>query len=194
MDPDDTALVARLCAGDGRAFDEVYNGYRPRIFAFLARLSGRRELAEDLTQETFLRLVRFAPRLAEDTRLKVWLYTVARNLYVSHVRWAFVDMDRTLALGRWALSEELEPSPFDMAAASELERNLERALATLPLASREVLVLVAVERLPSDDAARILMLTPETLRQRLSRARKQLAEALEQPAARTIRKVVLDEG
>jgi RNA polymerase sigma-70 factor (ECF subfamily) len=81
-----------------------------------------------------------------------------------------------------------------MAAASELERNLERALATLPLASREVLVLVAVERLPSDDAARILMLTPETLRQRLSRARKQLAEALEQPAARTIRKVVLDEG
>jgi RNA polymerase sigma-70 factor (ECF subfamily) len=101
-EPDDEAgehaLIARLRAGDPAAFDVIYDRERARVFSFLVRMSGRRELAEDLVQETFLRLVRHAPRLHDDTRIRVWLLTVARNLCRSHFRWAFVDRSARLQI------------------------------------------------------------------------------------------------
>src|SRR5436190_22595256 len=79
MTPDDErALVARLRAGDTGAFDEVYEAYRPRVFAFLLRMTRNRALAEDLLDDTWLRLVRHATRLLPETRLGSWLFTVAR--------------------------------------------------------------------------------------------------------------------
>ena len=68
--------------------------------------------------------------------------------------------------------------PFEQASASETEKRLERALASLPVAYREVLLLVAVERLEPGEAARVLDLKPDALRQRLARARSMLAERL----------------
>ena len=91
MDPDERPLVARLRAGDTGAFDEVYDAYRPRVFAFLLRMSRNRTLAEDLLDETWLRLVRHAPRLLDDTRCGPWLFTVARNLYWTHRRDLLVE-------------------------------------------------------------------------------------------------------
>src|SRR6478672_6568524 len=92
MDRDDErSLLARLRAGDTAAFDEVYDAYRPRVFAFLLRMSRNRTLAEDLLDETWLRLVRHATRLLPDTRLGAWLFTVERNLYWSHRRDALLE-------------------------------------------------------------------------------------------------------
>lgn len=61
------ALVERLRQGDADAFDEVYAAFNTRLFAFLVRLSRRREVAEDLLEETWLRLVKDARRLRADT-------------------------------------------------------------------------------------------------------------------------------
>ena len=83
------ATVEGLRAGDARAFHAVYDAYAARLFTFLARLSRRRDLAEDLAEETWLRLVANAPRLRSDTRLGPWLFAVARNLYASACRSAF---------------------------------------------------------------------------------------------------------
>jgi RNA polymerase sigma-70 factor (ECF subfamily) len=170
-------LIERLRRGDSAAFDAIYAQQRARIFSFLARLTGRRALAEDLLQETFLRLCRAAPRLADDTRIELWLYTVARNLARSHFRWSIVDADRLLGLSQLSESER-QTSPFDMTSARELERAVERALLHLPLEQRELLILIAVERVPSTDVAHVLGLSSMALRQRLSRARKQLAKAV----------------
>jgi RNA polymerase sigma-70 factor (ECF subfamily) len=170
-------LIERLRRGDSAAFDAIYTEQRPRIFSFLARLTGRRALAEDRLQETFLRLCRFAPRLAPDTRIDVWLFTVARNLARSHFRWSVVDADKLFGLGQRTDAEQ-QASPFDMTSARELERAVERALLRLPLDQREILILIAVERVPSADVAYMLELSAVALRQRLSRARKQLARAI----------------
>jgi len=78
---DEQVLVARLREGDTGAFDEAYDAYRPRVFAFLLRMTRSRAVAEDLLDETWLRLVRHARRLLPDTRLGPWLFTVARNMY-----------------------------------------------------------------------------------------------------------------
>jgi RNA polymerase sigma-70 factor (ECF subfamily) len=63
------ALVERLRRGDPNAFDDVYAAFNTRLFTFLVRLSRRRDVAEDLLEETWLRLVKHAQRLGTDTRL-----------------------------------------------------------------------------------------------------------------------------
>lgn len=73
------------------------------------------------------------------------------------------------------------PSPFDLASMGELGRRVERAVATLPPLHREALLLVAYEGLTPTEAAAVCRVTPETLRQRLARARAALAEKLDLP-------------
>jgi RNA polymerase sigma-70 factor (ECF subfamily) len=168
------ALVGRLRDGDTAAFDAVYEEFRARLFSFLARLSRSREVAEDLAEETWLRLVSSGARLRPDTRLGPWLFTVARNLYYSYCR--------SRAIGEAAADGLIDlwpggsprPSPFEEAAARELERHVERALAALSASYREALLLVAVEGLTPLEAAGVSGLTPEAFRQRLSRARAAL--------------------
>ncbi len=169
-------LVARLRGGDARAFDQVYAQMRARVFSFLARMTGRRDVADDLAQEVWLRLARSAPRLAPDTRLTPWLLTVARNLYVSHWRAAKV----ATALGGGLLPETPPPGsgPFEVAAQGQTQRQLERAIADLAPTYREILLLCAIEGLAPSDAAAVLEITPEAARQRLARARTMVAGAL----------------
>lgn len=168
-------LVARLKAGDAAAFEAIYEAFRPRLFSFLVRLSRRRDVAEDLLEETWLRLVTRAPELSDETRLGPFLFTVARNLFASWCRHRAVDEGRILDFAlSWpgALPGE---SPFEQAARSETESRLESALARLPARDREVLLLVANEDLSPSEAAGVLGLTPEAVRKRLQRARERLA-------------------
>jgi RNA polymerase sigma factor (sigma-70 family) len=170
-------VVRGLRRGDPVAFDRAFQAHRARVYSFLARLSGRRDLAEDLLQETFLRLASRAHALTEDTRLLLWLFTVARNLWISHCRRTLLDPGRLDALAFEGIPGNA-PSPLEELAGSELAKRLERAVAALPPAYREVILLVAVERLDAAEAATILELEPATLRQRLSRASGMVEAAL----------------
>ncbi len=183
------ALVAALVRREPRAFTAAYDLYRVRIYSFLVRLCGRRDLADDLFQETFLQLARHAPQLRPDTELAAWLFTVARNRYRSHQR---TTLFRRLRLKLAQLGGAADPpgtsaapvTPYEYAAESDLGRQLEWALLQLGDAQREVLLLVGVEGMEQDRAAAVLGLTPAALRQRLSRARAQVQELLAQAPAR----------
>jgi|OpeIllAssembly_1097287.scaffolds.fasta_scaffold138055_2 RNA polymerase sigma-70 factor (ECF subfamily) len=172
------ALVARLRDGDAAAFDAVYEEYRARVYSFLARLSRSRDVAEDLAEETWLRLVTSGNRLRPDTRLGPWLFTVARNLYYSYCRSRAVDESASDGLISLWPAGVRRPSPFEEAAARELERRVEHGLASLPAPFREALLLVGVEGLTPAEAAGVCGLTPEAFRQRLSRARAALDREL----------------
>jgi len=177
-DPTERPLVDALRRGEASAFDAVYGRYRGRIHGFLLRLCGRRDVAEDLFQETFLKLARNAPKLDEDTDLAAWLFTVARNAWVSHRRWSMLDISRLVVLEDDALPAANAPDPDARADAARDVERLERALAALPAASREVLLLVGVEGFDQEQAAAMLGIKYDALRQRLARARAQLAERL----------------
>lgn len=127
----EVALVGRLRAGDSTAFDEIYDIFNRRLLGFLWRMAKDRSVAEDLVEETWLRLVRGADDLDADTRLGPWLFTVARNLYMSYCRSRAREYsciaDLTLLWPR-----ELPQSPFDLASAGEFEQRLEAAIASLP--------------------------------------------------------------
>lgn len=182
MDRDiEIALVGRLRDGDPDAFDAIHECFNARLFTFLLRLSRRRDVAEDLLEEMWLRLVKHAPRLRPDTRLAPWLFTVARNLHVSYLRSRVLEDSASasvMALWPFGPLASATCSPFEAAAASELQRRIERGLASLPSTSREVLLLVAVAGLTHAEAADVCGISQEALRQRLSRARAQLARAM----------------
>jgi RNA polymerase sigma factor (sigma-70 family) len=176
-------LVARLKTGDIAAFEAVYEAYRPRLFTFLARLSRRRDVAEDLLDETWLRLVSCSTRLSDDTCLAAWLFTVARNLHASWRRHRAIDENRIVEAPAVWPDPAPGVSPFDAAARDETERRLERALAGLPLRDREILLMMGVGGMEPADAARALALSPQALRKRLQRARERLAAAMEEESA-----------
>jgi RNA polymerase sigma-70 factor, ECF subfamily len=173
----DAELVAGLRRRDRIAFDALYARFHPRIWGFLVRLTGRRSVAEDLFQDTWLAAAQHASRLAEDTDLAAWLFTVARNRYRSWRRWAVLDGSRR---------ETMAQEPIEPAASPDQEANARRTAAAvadawllLSAADREVLLLSAVEGLEAPQVAEILGLRPDAVRQRLSRARAHLAERIE---------------
>jgi len=176
--PIEDSRVAGLRRGDPQAFDQVYDAFRPRLFSFLVRLAGQHALAEDLLQETFLRLAKAAPTLSPDTRLGAWLFTVARNLFISHRRWALLDVARLSELSMFRRVQQSEPTPFARVAANETERRLEEAIAALALHYREVVLLCGIERLAPSEAAAVLGLEPATVRKRLARARAMIRSSL----------------
>jgi RNA polymerase sigma-70 factor (ECF subfamily) len=138
-------------------------------------------LAEDLLQETWMRLAQHVPTLKEDTALGAWLFTVASNLARSQRRWQLVDLQR---LQHLLFRPRGAPvTPLEAMAASEEQRALERALAALSTSDRELLLLVGVESFTPSQAAAVLGLRPDAVRQRLLRARARLASLLgEQPS------------
>ncbi len=168
----DAELVEGLRAGDPRALDACYEAYRARLYGFLLRLGGRPELAEELVQETFVRLARHALRLRPDTHLRGFLFAVARNLWRSHLRWSWVDGTKLLELALGPAPHR--PSPHAELAASEVEVRFAAAVTELPAAQREVLLLVVLEHLEPSEVAALLGLSPEAVRQRLARARAAL--------------------
>jgi DNA-directed RNA polymerase specialized sigma24 family protein len=169
----DSALVDRLRRGDRAAFRELYARFAQPTFRFLARLTGRRDAAEDLHQDTWLRVARHHDRLRPDSDLAAWIFAIARNAFVSSRRRA-EPLDRA---GGGLPSEvvggttvpDADPGCHD----------LERALAQLPEPHREILLLVGVEGLEIAQAATVLELRADAVRQRLLRARAALAAALD---------------
>ena len=171
---DERAWVDGLRRGDAAAFDGAFAAYRRRVYGYLVRMTRNKDTAEDLLQETFLRLAQSAKKLAPDTRLAPYLFTIAHRLVVS---WARAQQVRAQLAG-----EFVEPvdhrSPLEAVADSQTQLALERAFAALAPAYREVALLVGVEGMQPSEVAAILGQTPEAVRQRLARARGQLAESL----------------
>ncbi len=86
-------MVGRLREADSTAFYEVFHHYRLRLFGYLLRMSRRHDIAEDLLQDTFVRLAMKSTSPTEDTCLAAWLFTVARNLFLSYRRSRLLDED-----------------------------------------------------------------------------------------------------
>jgi RNA polymerase sigma-70 factor (ECF subfamily) len=181
-------LVGALRRGDDGAFDAAYARYKAHIYRFLLALARRRDAADDLFQETFFKLARFAPSLREDTDLEAWLFTVARNAYRSHRRWAMLDVSRFVTLGdAGTRADDRGPSADDAASRAQELRRLERALARVSMASREALLLVGVEGFDQQRAAGIVGVSYAAFRQRLARARAELALEMEREERRAER-------
>jgi len=182
-------MLARHLAGDVRAFPELMERFGGPVFGYLKRSGLPGPVAEDLFQETFLRVHRSAQRYDPAAPFRAWLFTITHNLVRSHFRKQKV---RRIMVGWWRRppgnDPGAEPAPLDppdpgpgadrrVAAQQEL-RYLERALADLPAGPRRALLLIKVEGLSHEDAATVLGVPLGTVKTWARRARLALAEAL----------------
>ncbi|MDQ3037465.1 MAG: RNA polymerase sigma factor [Myxococcota bacterium] len=183
---DERPLIAALRRRDTGAFDELYRRHHQRIWLFLARLTGDRIEAEDLFQETWLAAARHAHRLAEDSELLPWLFTIARNKHRGARRFLVFDLRRK---ERFAL-EPLAQSPLapdEHAHARARAADVSDAFDALGDAHREVLLLSIVEGLDARQLAAVLGIREDAVRKRISRARAELAALLDADATRSYR-------
>jgi RNA polymerase sigma-70 factor, ECF subfamily len=146
--------------------EDVFRAHQQAVFAYFLRVVGDQHDAEELTQETFVRACGAAVRFRGDAKVSTWLFGIARRVLLEAVRAGLFE--RTTPV------DERMPS----AGADPDERiDLERALASLGVGDREVLVMVDVLGFQPHEAAVLAGVTPETYRVRLHRARTRLREA-----------------
>jgi RNA polymerase sigma-70 factor (ECF subfamily) len=167
-------LVQEAQAGDLRAFEHLYRDNVRRVFALCLRLSSSPELAEELTQEVFVRAWRKLGSFRGQSAFSSWLYPLAVNVARSERRSRMRRLARVFPADDVAA---LEPTP----APPNPERgfDLERAMAMLPPGARAVFVLHDVEGRTHQEIASLLGLATGTSKAQLHRARRLLREALE---------------
>jgi RNA polymerase sigma-70 factor, ECF subfamily len=174
---DPPGLLARLRAGDPRAFEELVVTYQHRVFGVALRMLGSRAEAEEIAQEVFLRAYRAMAEFRGEARLSTWLYAIVSRLCLNRLE----SPDRRVARGDAALADIAAATPDAAAEAerAELDAALHAAIAELPDDRRLVLVLRDIDGLSYEQIAETLALDLGTVRSRLHRARMQLKEKLE---------------
>jgi len=168
----DDELMARVRAGDTRAFTDLYERHGAAVLTFLTRLTGDRRLGEDLLQETFVRVYRSRGEYQGTGRFKAFLFTIARRLVIDwrrrqNVLW----LEDSEALEAVEAPERAE----HRAEASDLAERVEAALRRLPASQREIVLLSRYAELSAEEIAQITGSTPGAVRVGLHRALRRLS-------------------
>jgi RNA polymerase sigma factor (sigma-70 family) len=176
IDPD-AELIARVSREDPGAVREMVARKLPRLLALATRMLGDREEANDVAQETFVRIWKEASRWKQgQARFDTWLHRVALNLCYDRLR-AKKRYDTT---GQDDADEVIDLAPLPDERMSQGERNerVKRALAALPARQREALVLQYYQELSNVEISQLMGITVEALESLLSRARRTLRTRL----------------
>lgn len=186
--PDEAAVLARCRSGDATAFGVLVRAYQDRILNVCWRLCGRREDAEDLAQEAFVRAFQQIHRFEGKSQFYTWVYRIAVNLALSARRRPTIAGTASLDGGRDAYRENhdgrgrsiasTDRSPIDAAAANESQELIAAALEKLEADHRAVVVLRDLDGLDYDEIAEILDIPRGTVKSRLHRGRAALRDLL----------------
>lgn len=180
------SVLDRARRRDPSAFDTLVSLYGARVYGLVYRLLGQRELAEDLTQETFLRVVRTIETYEHDGRFEAWLFRIAANLARDHAR----KRKRRGSMGSLDAGDPDEPGmdlPDEQAApigaealiASEQALALQAALDRLPASDREIVMLRHFAEMSFREIADLLKIPLGTALARAHRALGKLKSELE---------------
>jgi RNA polymerase sigma-70 factor, ECF subfamily len=188
--PSEIEFLERLKTGETEAFDELVCRFSSDIYGLLVRLTEDAEEARDLTQETFLSVVRSVKGFRGDASLKTWLYRIAINQARNRQRWwrsrrfgLTFSLDTASENDELSLHETLaddnQPSPEDFALQREQEVLIRQALKKLPLAFREAVVLRDIEGMSYEEIAAALETNIGTVKSRIARGRDELKRKLQ---------------
>ena len=170
---DDVALAA---AGDRRAFERVYRDHVDRVFSVCVRMAGDRALAEELTQDVFVRAWEKLSLFRGESAFSTWLHRLAVNVVLNHRKAAG---RRRAQVGGGSEEEGMDALPARPGPAPGDRMDLEGAIAGLPAGARRVFVLHDVEGYKHEEIAEMLGITAGGSKAQLHRARLLLREALQ---------------
>jgi RNA polymerase sigma-70 factor, ECF subfamily len=183
---DDSAVVADFLAGNKRAFGELVDRYQTRLVNFVYRSIGDRDRAEDLVQETFVRVYRHLHRFDQSKKFSTWVYTIASNLGKNELRNRSRNplvLFQTLR-NNWDADhrplewEDNTYRPDDLYRKRHLREMVEKAVEKLPEHHRRVFVLRELEGKTYEEISDITGVNLGTVKSRLNRARNNFAVAI----------------
>jgi RNA polymerase sigma-70 factor (ECF subfamily) len=169
----DETIMEAVKRGELQQATLLFERYQKRIFNFLARMTMDRELAEDLTQNVFLRIIKYRNSYREGNKFQSWIYQVARNVFSDYYqahknKFAdFVDVEKISD----HMADRQESEEQD-----EKERLLHRSMARLSEEQRELLVLTRFQQMKYEEVAAIMDTTVANIKVRVHRAILKLKE------------------
>lgn len=178
----DAELVESVLAGRREAFGALYQRYGRRIYSLVMRMVGRQD-AEEVSQEAFLQAYRNLAKFRGDSQFYTWLYRVASNTALQHLRKRGRKQSRQSSFDDLAenapgvladIPGDVYHDPVKAAEGAELQRNTLEALDTLPPNQKLVILLGPVRGLSYEEMARVLEITVPVVKARLHRARENL--------------------
>ncbi len=170
-------IMQRYSQGDITAFNALYDALAPRLYRFCLRLTRRRSEADDLFQDALLRLHRARASYTPGAPPLPWIYAIARSAYLDRLRWRRRRPESTEVPDE-QISAVDEMSPESESHARTLHGVVERALAGLSEKNRSAYILLREEELGVAEAAAILGITGDAVKQRAHRACEQIKAAL----------------
>ena len=179
---EETSLAQALLAGETGAFDRFVEHFRRRIFHYSWLMCGQPEDAEEVAQETLLKVFENFSTLRDPERVRPWVFRIARNACLMHRRKSVFAPAYELPLDVLSPAAEAadEGAPPDARLLrSELRAVLDRIIMELPAAYRPVVVLRDIEELSTEDTAQILELSPDVVKTRLHRGRVAMRQKLD---------------
>ena len=172
MQTEEAQIASGLRRRDPDVLDALIGQYQHRLLRYLAHMTGNRATAEDLFQETWIRVLEKGHQYDGKSRFATWLMTIAHNVAIDHMR-----KRTTASLDEMRDVEDAAPfepvagglSPFEHAAAGEDRARIEAALEQLPPIFREVLVLRFQEQLKLEEISKLIGIPVATVKTRLYR-------------------------
>jgi RNA polymerase sigma-70 factor, ECF subfamily len=183
---DDSAVVAAFLEGEKRAFNELVDRYQTRLVNFVYRTTGDRERAEDLVQETFIRVYRHIHRFDQSKKFSTWVYTIASNLAKNELRnrsrnplVLFQTIKKNWGADERPLEwEDNTYRPDDLFRKRHLKQLVDSVVEELPEHHRVVFVLREMEGKTYEEIAEITGCNLGTVKSRLNRARNNFAQLI----------------
>ena len=181
-DVNDADLIARAKGGDRRAVADLIARHKHWLYRFIRRYVGDADDAQDVVQESFVAAVMNLGRYDPERPFDIWLRRIALNKCRDRARRRAVR--RVIGLDQRPSAEPVDivdptPSAADTLETAEALKLLDQAIAALPQALKEPLVLTALEGLSQKEAGEVLGLSPKAVEVRVYRAKRQLASLLD---------------
>jgi RNA polymerase sigma-70 factor (ECF subfamily) len=184
MEPTDTEYMVRLVQGDDLSLNALMDRWGSRITAYLYRMTGNREYALDLAQETFVKLYQARDRYRTDGNFSTYLFAIASNLSKNHARWKTrhptVSLDAKSEDDDASLPETADPhaDPGELAQSAEKMAAVAKAFQTLPPDLREAMSLFIYEDMGYAEIGILMGCSTKAVETRIYRARQILKERL----------------
>jgi len=173
----DEKLMDRFCAGDNSAFQLLFDNYKHRLFRYICNVFEHdRALAEDYTQEVFLRVIRYRDKFDSSMHFSSWLYTIAKNYCKNQIRYKSKRPEMLFG-DDFKIISVAEDSSVHLRN-KELNSIIRGALAELPENLREIFVLREIDGCSYEEISEMTGFKEGNIRTRLSRAKSQLRELI----------------